>query len=47
MAYGACDSRDASAARRIAYLIDEEGRIEEAHPNVDPASYPREQLSRI
>jgi peroxiredoxin len=34
-------------AHRIAFLIDGEGRIVEAHRKVDPLTYPREQLERI
>lgn len=47
MAYGAADSTDDEFARRIAYLIDEEGRIAQAHPKVDPAAYPKEQLEQL
>ena len=47
MAYGACDSPKDEYARRIAYVIDENGVIAEAHARVDPKSYPREQLSRL
>lgn len=47
LAYGACDSLDASSARRIAYLIDEDGIVEEAHPKVDAKAYPGEQLKRL
>ncbi len=36
LAYGACDSLDASAPRRITYLIDPEGRIKKTWPKVDP-----------
>jgi peroxiredoxin Q/BCP len=45
--YGAADSPDDEAARRIAYLIDEEGRILEAHGSVSASRYPREQLTRL
>ena len=34
-------------ARTIAYLIDEEGKIVEAHAKVDPSSYPQTQLTTI
>jgi peroxiredoxin len=34
-------------ARRIAYVIDETGRIAEAHPKVDVKSYPAEQLKTL
>jgi peroxiredoxin Q/BCP len=47
MAYGAADSPRDEYARRIAYLIDENGRIAEAHAKVDPRSYPKEQLARL
>jgi thioredoxin-dependent peroxiredoxin len=45
--YGAADSEQDMAPRRIAYLIDEEGTIVEAHARVDASSYPREQLGRL
>lgn len=47
LAYGAADSPKDEYARRIAYVIDENGKIAEAHPKVDPASYPREQLKTL
>ena len=47
MAYGACDGPEDEYARRIAYLIDENGRIAQAHKKVDPKSYPAEQLSTL
>lgn len=47
IAYGACDSPKDEFARRIAYVIDENGKIAEAHPKVDPATYPQEQLARL
>ncbi len=47
LAYGAADSPRDEYARRIAYLIDESGRIAEAHPKVDPRAYPKEQLARL
>lgn len=47
LAYGAADSAKDEYARRIAYVIDEEGKIAEAHPKVDPATYPHEQLKRL
>jgi thioredoxin-dependent peroxiredoxin len=45
--YGACDSLDAGYPKRIAYLIDEKGRVQEAHPKVDAKSYPKEQLKSL
>lgn len=47
LAYGACDSPKDEYARRIAYLIDETGRIAQAHPKVDARSYPKEQLASL
>lgn len=47
LAYGACDSPKDEFARRIAYLISEDGRILEAHPKVDPKAYPKEQLASL
>jgi peroxiredoxin len=47
MLYGATKTRSAPMAHRIAFLIDGEGRIVEAHRKVDPLTYPREQLERI
>lgn len=45
--YGACESPKDKAARRIAYLIDESGRIQQAHPKVDARAYPQEQLTML
>ncbi len=36
LAYGAADSKDAGYAKRISYLIDGEGRIQLAYPEVKP-----------
>lgn len=47
MAYGACDSPKDEYARRIAYVIDENGRIAQAHPKVDARAYPQEQLASL
>ena len=47
MAYGACDTPKDEYARRIAYVIDESGKIAQAHPKVDARSYPREQLASL
>ena len=30
-----------------AYVIDEDGRVAQAHPKVDPASYPHTQLQEL
>jgi len=45
--YGAADSEKDEYARRIAYVIDEHGRIAQAHGNVVAASYPAEQLQSL
>ena len=47
LAYGACDESEDEYARRIAYLIDEQGNIAEAHAKVDPKTYPHEQLKSL
>ena len=47
LAYGACDSPKDEYARRIAYVIDEDGKIAQAHKKVDAKNYPREQLSSL
>jgi thioredoxin-dependent peroxiredoxin len=39
MAYGACDNPKARYAERISYLIDEQGRIARAYPQVDPRDH--------
>lgn len=45
--YGACDKVTDEYARRVAYLIDENGIIKEAHSKVNPAKFPFEQLARL
>jgi len=47
MAYGAANSVKDEYARRIAYVIDEEGIIAQAHAKVDPAAYPAWQLRNL
>ena len=47
MAYGAASSPTDEYARRIAYLIDENGVVAEAHGKVDAKKYPTEQLARL
>ncbi len=47
MAYGAADSAKDEYARRIAYVIDENGKIAQAHPKVDASSYPSWQLRNL
>jgi thioredoxin-dependent peroxiredoxin len=47
LAYGAGDSEKDEYARRIAYVIDEEGKIAQAHAKVDAGAYPAEQLKTL
>jgi peroxiredoxin len=47
MAYGAANSAKDEYARRIAYLIDENGRIAQVHEKVDAKVYPKEQLASL
>jgi peroxiredoxin len=47
MAYGAATSPRDEFAKRIAYVIDENGRIAEAHAKVDARNYPKEQLATL
>jgi peroxiredoxin Q/BCP len=47
VAYGAADSAKDEYARRIAYVIDEEGKIAQAHAKVDASTYPRTQLESL
>ena len=47
MAYGALDSPSDEYARRIAYVIDEQGRIAQVHDKVNAKAYPREQLETL
>ena len=47
LAYGAAESAKDEYARRIAYVIDENGVITQAHGKVDAKTYPREQLASL
>ena len=47
IAYGAAESPKDEYARRIAYVIDENGKIVEAHGKVDARAYPKEQLKTL
>jgi peroxiredoxin len=47
VAYGAADSPKDEYARRIAYVIDENGTIAQAHAKVDASKYPKEQLGTL
>lgn len=39
VAYGAADSPDAEYAKRISYVLDEEGRVLLAYPKVNPGEH--------
>lgn len=47
MAYGACDSAGAKHARRITYVIDEQGIIRHALPTVAPETHTAEVLALV
>jgi peroxiredoxin Q/BCP len=47
LAYGAAESPKDEYAKRIAYVIDENGKIAQAHAKVDARSYPTEQLKSL
>ncbi len=47
LAYGACDAKDAGHAKRISYVIDEEGRIAQAIEQVNAREHPEELLATI
>ena len=47
LAYGACDNAQASYARRISYLIDENAKIIKAYDSVNPRSHPAEVLADL
>ncbi len=47
LAYGAASSPKDEYAKRIAYVIDENGKIAQAHPKVDAKGYPKEQLATL
>jgi thioredoxin-dependent peroxiredoxin len=47
LAYGAAESAKDEYARRIAYVIDENGKIAQAHAKVDARAYPAEQLKTL
>jgi peroxiredoxin len=47
MAYGACDSPTAEYARRISYLIDEQGKILRVYDPVRPAEHPGQVLTDL
>lgn len=42
MAYGACDDVKASTAKRIAAVIDPQGKVKQYYPKVDARTFPTE-----
>lgn len=47
LAYGACEKKEDTYAKRIAYVIDENGKVEKVFPKVDAASFPETVLGQI
>ena len=47
LAYAACDEKSAGFARRISYVIDEQGRIAHALEKVNPATHTAQMLSLL
>ena len=47
IAYGACDSPKAAYAERISYVIDAQGRVLRAYPQVDPRIHAAEVLADL
>jgi len=47
MVYGACDDPKAGYAKRISYLIDEQGTIARVYPQVNPKDHPAQVLADV
>lgn len=47
LAYGACDTPDATYAKRISYVISPDGKISEVYGHVDPPKHPAEVLAAL
>lgn len=47
LAYGACDDAKAGYAKRISYLIDEAGKIQQVYGSVNAGSHPAEVLADL
>ncbi len=47
LAYGACEDAKAGYAKRISYLIDENGKIERVYASVSARSHPTEVLADL
>jgi peroxiredoxin Q/BCP len=47
LAYGACTEPSAGYAKRISYLIDEQGNVAKVYAKVAPADHPEEVLRDV
>jgi thioredoxin-dependent peroxiredoxin len=47
LTYGACESAQDGYAKRISYVIGEDGKILQAYPKVDAARHPQELLEKL
>lgn len=47
LAYGACDSADASSAKRITYVIGPDGKVAQVYGKVNAAKHPEEVLQTL
>jgi thioredoxin-dependent peroxiredoxin len=47
MTYGACDAADAEYAKRITYVIDPQGKIDQVYGKVNAANHPEELLHKL
>jgi len=47
LAYGACESTKDEYAKRITYVISEDGKILWAFPKVDAARHPHDLLEKL
>ena len=45
LAYGACADAKAGYAKRMSYLIDEQGKIVKVYPKVNPGDHPKQVLA--
>ena len=45
LAYGACADPTAGYAKRISYLIDEQGKIKAVYAKVNPGEHPKQVLA--
>lgn len=47
LAYGAASDPKDEYAQRIAYVIDENGKVAQAYPKVDARNFPKELLGKL